>query len=269
MIRANDQAQRSEADNSDKINMSGNFSSWNSKTPAHSGAFTLTELLVVLAVVCMLLVVWIPARADMGRKAGIVECKNNLRQVGAAIDMFAQDHTNYLPGPIWIGVYYNYQSANSGNGSMAYYLATYLGMPAPGLTNQEVEALKCPAAIQALPPVAQVPPLSVPVCFLATTQITNNPGRAPADVVSYPFGRPSAPSSSPVQISRIKRPSEEPMMSDVDQTGLIALGYTAATYFSYVPAQPVHNNRPGGPGPVILRNSLFFDGSVRTIKSSR
>ncbi len=233
--------------------------------PRRRAAFTLPELLTILGVIGLLALVWLPARATMGHKAGILECKNNLRQVGWAIDMYTRDHQDYLPGPIWTGVYYSYSLNDSG--SMAHYLRSYFGMPPPATYQQEVEALKCPASVQAQPGTTPSPPLMAPICFLACFKLTNSPGPVPGDIISFPFGRPSAPVYPTVQTARIKRPSEQWLMMDVDQQLLNSLGMTATTYANYIPALPVHNNRPGGPTASMLRNALYFDGTVRGLAS--
>jgi len=228
-------------------------------------AFALPDLLAIIAVLALLALVLLPAHASLGRKAGILECKNNLRQAGWAIDMYSRDYQDYLPGPIWTGVYYSYRTGDSG--SLAHYLAPYFGLAAPTNYSQDVEVLKCPASVQAQPGTPPIPPLKVPICFLACSQITNSPGPVPGDIISYPFGRPSAPYLQPVRIIRIRRPSEEWTMMDVDRQKLISIGSSGATYMDFIPVLPVHNNRPGGPAASVLRNALYFDGTVRGITS--
>jgi type II secretory pathway pseudopilin PulG len=230
-----------------------------------SAAFTLPELLTIIGVIVLLVLVWLPAHANMGRKAGILECKNNLRQVGMAIDMYTRDHQDKLPGPIWAGVFYSYCISDSG--SMAHYLAPYFGLPAPTGYLQDVEALKCPASVQAQLHMSPSPPTFMPVCFISCTQLTNKPGPVPSDIVTYPFGRPNTPYTPTVQTARIKRPSEQWAMMDVEQQLLNYLGMIGATYYSYLPSLPVHNNRPGGPASPVLRNALYFDGTVRPVTS--
>lgn len=67
-----------------------------SKNRLYSG-FTLTELLVVIAIVAVLAALLFPifARArENGRRAA---CQNNMRQIGLALQMYAQDYDEHLP----------------------------------------------------------------------------------------------------------------------------------------------------------------------------
>lgn len=60
-------------------------------------AFTVTELLVCLAVLAVLLALLIPAVALARRSARSLECVNNLREIARASLMRAQDSGGYLP----------------------------------------------------------------------------------------------------------------------------------------------------------------------------
>lgn len=64
--------------------------------PRRSG-FTLTELLVVIAVIGILAALLMPALANAKAKANSIKCLNNLRQVELALVMYAGDHDGYYP----------------------------------------------------------------------------------------------------------------------------------------------------------------------------
>ena len=65
----------------------------NSKTKA----FTLIELLVVIAIIGILAAMLLPALNTARERARSALCISNLRQIGVAITMYADDHNDYYP----------------------------------------------------------------------------------------------------------------------------------------------------------------------------
>ncbi len=64
----------------------------------HPGGFTLVELLVVAVIVSMLAVIGIGVTRAAIRRSHQVACMGNLRNIGAAMHLYAQDNGGLLPG---------------------------------------------------------------------------------------------------------------------------------------------------------------------------
>jgi prepilin-type N-terminal cleavage/methylation domain-containing protein len=60
-------------------------------------AFTLVELLLVIAIIAILASLFLPALAAARARALTTRCQGNLRQWGIAFQMYAHDNADYLP----------------------------------------------------------------------------------------------------------------------------------------------------------------------------
>jgi type II secretory pathway pseudopilin PulG len=66
-------------------------------TCARERAFTLTDLLVVMATLAILAAVMLPALARSGDNGMRMACLNNLRQLGMAQNMYTGENQDYMP----------------------------------------------------------------------------------------------------------------------------------------------------------------------------
>jgi prepilin-type N-terminal cleavage/methylation domain-containing protein/prepilin-type processing-associated H-X9-DG protein len=220
-------------------------------------AFTLVELLVVIAIIAILAALLLPSLARGKQKAGQIQCTSNLKQLALAVHMYADDHRDTLPGPVWQGLYYTY---NDETERMLYYIAPYLSLPPASPVVRTGRVAICPASafLAHEPPGTPEDSLSRPISYLVSAEVTN----ALTEVVTRPFGYPyssrfyrfpQGPDEPPKKVHDIKNPAQSWAVTDADQQNSFPGGY----YFDLLPVNKVHGN---------VRNQLFFDWHVQAVK---
>src|SRR5581483_6584389 len=130
-------------------------------TSRQSG-FTLVELLVVIGIIALLIAMLLPALNRARQQAVAVQCASNLRQLGTAAVLFANDHHGRMQ-PVsddkWVKMNdpsrstFAYRDLNNQNFAMdwASALIPYLGRNVPqgqtfmDLPDQQSKVFRCPA----------------------------------------------------------------------------------------------------------------------------
>ncbi|MDR3457205.1 MAG: prepilin-type N-terminal cleavage/methylation domain-containing protein [Verrucomicrobiae bacterium] len=234
------------------------------QNPPGGRGFTLIELLVVIAIIAILAAMLLPALAKAKRKALQTGCLSNMRQSATALHMWVDDNAEWLPpgasAPI-VGLQGG-QEANykeDGNPTSSYkkflpfYIASYLGYPAPDGTLRTAKVFFCTAFAADNTSGGDI---GTNVCYVVT-QTTG--GANPTLPPNFnPFGYPistSHPNGLPVhKITEISNPSDVWILADVDQ---VVITDTQNIWRPQTPVRPIHGN---------VRNYVYFDQHVSSQK---
>ena len=185
-------------------------------------AFTLVELLVVVAIIGILMAMLLPA-VQMAREAGRrAQCQNNLRQLSLAMQMYHNDHNTFPSGieqwwfnvpPVYRGftwLTYSLPYLEQSNRAMAWQLDDPLKNTIGGTSSQTAQVLNlflCPSDV-----IPQNPILTHQGWYYALTSYGGNggtrsyfPSLATTDGIFFTTGAASEPSrfQLPVNSSQI------------------------------------------------------------------
>jgi general secretion pathway protein G len=116
--------------------------------------FTLIELLVVIAIISIIAAILFPVFASVRGKARQAVCLSNMRQIGMAISMYAQDSDDFYPNgtdpsdlyatpPIWAGSPYYAQVLATPLLNFDPHVPGQTGVLTPYIKNNEV--WRCPS----------------------------------------------------------------------------------------------------------------------------
>ncbi|MBL9137528.1 MAG: DUF1559 domain-containing protein [Verrucomicrobiales bacterium] len=108
------------------------------RKPEGYRGFTLVELLVVIAIVATLASLLLPALSHARASARGVQCLGNLRQIGLAVRMYAEDHDDELPRS-------QHSAFTHGQVPWGRSVASYLGAQPAQWTNLLRDVYRCPS----------------------------------------------------------------------------------------------------------------------------
>lgn len=96
--------------------------------------FTLVELLVVIGIIALLISILLPSLARARQSATALSCLSNLRQIGTALYMYADENKGFLPVNV------------DANNTWAVLLAPYLGGTTNPYDPNMPKVYRCPSA---------------------------------------------------------------------------------------------------------------------------
>ncbi len=209
-------------------------------------AFTLLELLAVLAICTALATLGLGVGGRALKEADKADSVARLRTLGNAIHLYAGEHDQALPGPLWPGQVMEYDPARDGR--IVRDLAPYLDIAhrdAPYLVQRMI-----PNAYRRNPPSGRMTDLRIYVVN-ASIMLEGQTVTPFGTLITASTGE-TVKTSDPLRLNRLdKLPGNERwMLSETDQKHP---SVAAAPWRASTPALPLHDG---------FRAVLNFDGSA-------
>ncbi|RRJ98270.1 prepilin-type N-terminal cleavage/methylation domain-containing protein [Opitutaceae bacterium TAV4] len=233
---------------------------YNSRS-TQSAAFTLIELLTVVAIIGILAGIILGTIGNVRKKAHQVRCISNLRQVGIAMLAYVSDNKEKLPGPIYYQVQAKYGWKQYTE--LAARLATYAGYPNPETLGANVRPyfplLHCPSRGIQDTTTDSIATFAAQ-CDLDDNKSGNNNRHAfgvPDEGNKNVFDPPGG--TRPLRYSELEAVggiSRTWALIEVDQTITYGVVKGRTGWYNSLPKTPPHGNK---------RTVLWFDGRVNLL----
>lgn len=209
--------------------------------PGSSSGFTLVELLVVVAILAVLVALSFVVLQRSRIAGSAATMTNNFRQIGTAIVSYAQDHNDYLPGPLHLGQRPIFRTSPPTH--LAYHLRDYL---AEGDKLEEGELIPYFAS----PMWRRMTPTERGISLLSQQDVDSDP-RVRRNPWGYAGAERDDPNASPIKMSKLLTYDRLPWaLVEADQAHP-SVG--SAGWRTQMAEKPVHGS---------YRLALRFDGSV-------
>jgi len=216
-------------------------------------AFTLIELLTVIAIIGVLAAILIPVVGKIRESARAAQCVSNLRSIGQAVFTYAGDNRDTLPGPCYslAGRYANFSKTPTTLGG---FIGPYLNEIAQD--KRYMDVLTCPSWASIQPNEPTWDGLLYQLAAGVSSVGNGLSGENPLRVV---FGiNPETPVSLEMpktltQVLSTAPPTRTWMLHETDLKAASAQNASAGNRAKML-AEPFHKT---------FRNAVYFDGSVR------
>ena len=228
--------------------------------PTHtSRAFTLIELLTVIAIIGVLSAILIPAIGRVRENANATQGISNLRQIGISLKLFASENKNSYPAVTIKKNDWNELHPNSpvgGDQMWSKQLRDYLPQKSQSLTGRENQVFVCPNAEYYDDAGNRYDINDIARTYTATEGLYGTSGGSP----SYKIPR---------RVVTVEAPAKTLLVVDAKQSGTNSAASSVTSWSKAAPDLLANGNstyldfrQPG-----ISMNVLFADGQVEAISA--